>query len=112
MDKTALTARRIPEDDVEILGVGTIRVRGLSRWELLTAGRLESKGTIAMERAMLAFAMLDPQMTEDDIAAWQKNSQAGEIAPVIKKINELSGISREATKEAYKSVRGEPDAGV
>lgn len=107
MDKAQLTARRLPEGEVDIPGVGMVRVRGLSRWELLTAGKRESEGVMAMERCMLAFGMLDPQMGEDDVAAWQKASPAGEIMPVISKINELSGIGKDSQKGAYKSVRDE-----
>lgn len=112
MDKEALFAPRLPEDDVEIPGIGTVRVRGLSRHEMLTAGRLESKGVEAMERYMLHCGMVDPAIGEDDAARWQKVSPAGEIMPVVAKINELSGIGPGAQKEAYKSVRDEPDAGV
>lgn len=112
MDKEALFVSRLPEDDVEIPGVGIVRVRGLSRHEMLTAGRLESKGVEAMERLMLHYGMVDPAIGEDDAARWQKVSPAGEIMPVVARINELSGIGPAAQKEAYKSLRDEPDAGV
>lgn len=106
--KARLLAPRLPEGDVEIGGVGTVRVRALTRAELLHVGRLESKGPAAMERYTLACAMLDPAMTEDDVAAWQQASPAAELNVVSEKVNELSGIAPGAPKEAYKSVRGEP----
>lgn len=112
MDKEALFAARLPEADVEIPGVGTVRVRGLSRHEMLTAGRSESKGVEAMERIMLSYGMVDPQLGEDDVARWQKASPAAEIMPVVSKINELSGIGRDAQKEAYKSLRSGSEPGV
>lgn len=107
MDKSALTAPRLPEADVEIPGVGTVRVRGLSRFELLLAGKTGGDDTAAMERKMLSFAMVDPDLSEKDVEAWQKASPAGEIAPVVAAVNELSGVGRESAKEAYKSVRDE-----
>ena len=107
MDKELLFRPRLPEGEIDIPGVGTVRVRGMSRWEMLTAGKLESKGTIAMERAMLAFGMVDPAMTEDEVAQWQKASPASEIQPVVLKINELSGLGKEAPKEAFQDFRDE-----
>lgn len=106
--KARLLAPRLPEGDVEIEGVGTVRVRALTRAELLQAGRLESKGPAAMERYTLACGMVDPAMTQDDVAAWQQASPANEMNAVSERINELSGISAGAAKEAYKSLRDEP----
>lgn len=105
MDKEALFQPRLPEAEVEIPGVGTIRVRGLSRYEMLTAGRQESKGVLAMEKLMLHFGMVDPALTEDEVGRWQRCSPASEVSPVVAKINELSGIGKDAQKEAYKSLR-------
>jgi hypothetical protein len=107
MEKTALLTERLPRDEVEIKGVGTVTVRGLSRYELLLAGKGQNDDVAAMERRMLSMALVDPEMSEDDVAAWQKCSPAGEIMPIVNKINELSGVGREAQKEAYKSLRDE-----
>lgn len=107
MDKATLTTRRVPTAELEIPGVGTITVRGLTRAELLLAGK-NTDDTATMERRMLAFAMVDPEMSEKDVEAWQKASPAGEIGPISKKVNELSGLG-DAAKEAYKSLRGELD---
>lgn len=110
MDKAALFAERLPRADVDIPGVGTVTVRGLSRMELLLAGKLSDQGPAVMERRMLSYAMVDPEMSEADVEKWQACSPAGEIAPVVAKVNELSGIGAGADKEAYKSVRGGSDA--
>jgi hypothetical protein len=112
VDKDLLFKARLPEDDVEIPGVGTVRVRGLSRHEMLVAGRQESRGVEAMERLMLHFAMVDPVLTEDEVARWQKCSPANELSPVVTRINELSGIGKDAQKEAYKSLRDGSEPGV
>jgi hypothetical protein len=107
MDKSALTTPRVPTGEVEIPGVGTITIRGLTRFELLLAGKTSGEDSVVMERKMLAFAMVDPEMSEKDAEEWQKASPAGELAPVVAKVNELSGIGHEAQKEAYKSLRDE-----
>jgi len=107
VDKIALMTERLPRDEVDIPGLGTVTVRGLSRYELLLAGKAGTDDLVASERRLVSMGMVDPEMSEDDVAAWQKCSPAGEIAPVVLKINELSGITREASKEAYKSLRDE-----
>lgn len=106
MDKDLLFRPRLPEDDVEIPGVGTVRVRGLSRQEMLDAAKgHEDDDSLGMEREMLAYAMLDPKMTVDDVARWQQVSPASEINDVLNRVNALSGIGPGAAKRAYKSVR-------
>ena len=112
MDKELLLKPRLPEDDVEIPGVGTVRVRGLSRYEVLLAQREQPKGAGAMERVILRFGLVDPELTEDEVTQWQKASPAGELEPVTRRIQALSGMGEGADKAQYKSVRDEPDAGV
>jgi len=109
MDLEQLLKSRLPEEDVEIPGVGTVRVRGLSRYEALSMRDVD--GAADTEVAMLALAMVDPPMTEDGVRAWQKASGPNEMTAVIDKVSELSGMDDDAAKEAYKSLR-EPGDGV
>lgn len=109
MDKSKLINQTLPEADVEIPGVGTVRVRGLTRYEMQMIWKLEA-GDEVKERKNLALAMVDPPMSEAEVEAWQKSSPAGQINRVAMEVNRLSGIGRDAEKEAYKSVRDEPDA--
>jgi len=100
----------LPQDDVEIPGVGTVRVRAMNRGELLMAGKLnEDKGQQAMEAYVLSACLLDPEMTLDDVAAWQTSGAAMECQPVVAKINELSGVGKDAQKSA---VAGDGDGPV
>jgi hypothetical protein len=111
VDKELLFRPRLPEADVEIPGVGTVRVRGLTRAEVLSAqGR--AKGAEAIERVMLSLGMVDPALTEAEAGRWQKASPAGELDPVTRKIQELSGMLDDSAKEAYKSLRDESGDGV
>lgn len=103
MDKSALLTERLPRAEVEIEGVGTVTVRGLSRYELLLAGKSSNGDVLTSERKMIAMGMVEPPMSEDEVEAWQKCSPAGEIMPVVQKINDLSGVTKHAHKEAYKS---------
>jgi hypothetical protein len=82
MIKSDLFEWRLPKDEVEIPGVGTITVRGLSRIEMLHAGRGEPDPE-TMERRMLAIAMVNPRLTETEAGDWQNISPAGELMRVL-----------------------------
>jgi hypothetical protein len=108
--KARLLKPRVPEGTVELDGLGTIRVRGLSRGEVFMTQ--QAKGVEAMECKILALGMVDPQMTEDEVRQWQANSPAGEMEPVADKIRELSGLNRGAEKEAVQTFRDGSGDGV
>lgn len=116
IDKDKLLAPRhdtthgMPEEDVEIPDVGTVRVRGLTRGEVFLVQKLQ--GTDAIERRILAIGMVDPQLTESEVRRWQQHSPAGEIEPVVDAIRRLSGLSDNASKESYKRIRDESDDGI
>lgn len=110
MDKDLLFARRLAEEDIDIPGVGTVRVRALSRGEVLRAQG--AKGVGAMERVMVSTALIDPALTEDEVKRWQEASPAGELEPVTRVIQRLSGMEAGADKAAYKSDGGGSVAGV
>jgi hypothetical protein len=104
IDKGALLARRLGEADHEIAGVGTVRIRGLSRAELLALQALDG-GALVSDRRMVALALVDPKLTEDEVAVWQDNSHAGEIEQLTLAIAELSGIGVGAAKSGVSGVR-------
>jgi hypothetical protein len=106
--KSLLLKSRIPEANVDLPGVGTVRVRGLNRAEAL---RVEAaKGVEARERRILALGMVDPAITEAEAGQWQRNAPAGELDPVSTKIAELSGMLPGSAKEAVKEFVADPDA--
>lgn len=106
--KEQLLAKRVGVEtaEVEIEGVGTITIRGLSRAEYLSVQ--DQSDPLKAERRTLSRAMVDPVMTEADIAAWQKASGPMEINAVAMKVNELSGIGQGADKSDVPEVRDEP----
>lgn len=116
MDKDLLLKPRLPEADVEIPGVGTVRVRGLSHQEVLIQRKaadddnVDGPRALAMERKMLTLAMVDPAMTEAEVGEWQRTSPAGDIKLVFEAVQALSGLQEGAAKAAYKSVPGQPGA--
>ena len=111
MDKNLLlTSSRLPEDDVEIAGVGTVRVRGLNRMEVFLITKIDDP--VVQDRRIVAYGMVDPKLTEAEVQRWQEVSAGGEIEIVSRAIYRLSGLLDGASQEVHKSVSGEPDAGV
>jgi hypothetical protein len=104
MDKSQLLASRVGAEPYEIPGQGTITIRGLSREQMHEAGTHVDEGVAGMEAAMLAHGLVDPELTVDEARQWQANSPAGEIQPIVERINVLSGVAGASQKEAYKSV--------
>lgn len=102
MDKELLFRPRLPEADIEVPGIGTVRVRGLNRIEAMHVQAAD--GPEATERRIMTLGMVDPELTEAEVGQWQKASAAGEIEAVSSKIAELSGMLPGADKTAYKSV--------
>lgn len=104
-DKATLFAQRFTTEDVEIPGVGTVRVRCLSREEVLVIRGVELPYA-EMERKLLAAAMIEPTITEEEALQWQRASPAGELEPITKVIMRLSGLEADAAKAAVKRFRG------
>jgi hypothetical protein len=110
MDKALLLKSRLAEDEVEVPGVGTVRVRGLSRLDVLELQRADRETPGLFERKMLALGMVDPELTEDEAEQWQRGSHKDEMEPVLDKISELSALNKGADTEAYKEFESDPDA--
>lgn len=120
MDKDLLFKSRLDEADVDIPGVGTVRVRGLSRVEVIAMRKatdndpdtLDGKRALVIERKLIAAAMVDPKLTESEVARWQDAAPAGELEPVTARISELSGMVEGASKSGVPGDGGGPGPGV
>lgn len=106
--KARLLKPRIAEADVEIPGLGTVRVRGLTRVEAIMVQKMD--GPEAYDRMTISLGMVNPPMTQAEAGQWQRSSPAGEIDPVTDKIAELSGMTKRAGKEVYKEFEDDPGA--
>jgi len=112
VSKEQLLKARLGEAEVQLPGVGTVRVRALSRGEIFRLQKLKTKETGARERLILSLGMLDPAMTQLEVESWQEAAPAGELDPVVDKIRDLSGLDEKAEKEAVLDFRDGPDDGV
>lgn len=90
MNKDLLFKPRLTEAELDIPGVGTVRVRTMTREELHSLK--DKKDTGRGERRVLAACMVDPQITEEEALRWQRAAPAGEVSAVVEKIMELSGL--------------------
>lgn len=103
VDKSKLLSRRLTEGEKEIEGLGTFRFVALSRKQVLDLGNQyggngQSTGEMDLaltEQKILAAALIDPVMSEEEIAQWQENSDASEINDLFMAVLDLSGMSAE-----------------
>jgi hypothetical protein len=98
MDKELLLKARIPEYEYEIPGVGSIVIRPMTREEMHTITGRNKKDTLRGEVQVLAACMVDPKLSEDEVAQWQRSSPSGELSKIVNKIMELSGLTEDADK--------------
>lgn len=104
IDKEALLQKRLGEEDVEIPGVGSVRVRALSRKEAVSIRGVGMEPEV-LERKMLALALVEPVLTETEIEQWQESSDVGEIGNIVDRIIEISGMEVADPKELMRQFR-------
>ena len=103
MDKAALLKGFLPEADVELpSGIGTVRVRGLSRIEAVQVQRgvsdSDPDANDVLEVRACARGMVDPRLTEDEVAAWRTTGLAADVQAVAQRISELSNMDASGGK--------------
>lgn len=109
MDKARLFEERMPREDVEVPGIGKVTVRAMSRYEQMLIGKTSNGDPLVFERKTLAVTLVDPELTEDEVERWQKAAPAGEMGYLLKTVNRLSGLdkeAKEAQKAAFEAFRG------
>lgn len=96
-NKNAMMVLHVPTAEVELEGIGSVLVRGLTRFESIEIMKLEGDRQVQDTQA-LVYGLLEPEMSRDEIIAWRKSGALMEIEAVARKINELSGIGKDAAK--------------
>lgn len=102
---TDLAADSVGAESVDVtLSTGfVVRVRGLSRYELLLNGKgTEDVGLI--ERRNVACCMVEPKMTLAQVEAWQRGSRPADLGKVTNAIRDLSGLGEDADKSDVSEV--------
>lgn len=104
MDRETFLKARLPEREVELPGVGTVRVRGLSRAEAMQVRGLRDD-LAAAEQLLVVLGLVDPALSADDVAAWYASAPAGEIDLLVGPIQELSALGEDAPKSGVPGLR-------
>lgn len=103
LSKEALLATKgIGTEEVEVPGVGTVVVRGLSRSEVVALVHLDAD---VMEIRSMVDGMVDPSLTFDEVEEWRKEASSEVIRPISDAILTLSGLAEGARHEAERQFR-------
>jgi len=98
-----LDGGRLPEDKVDLPGIGVVTIRGLNRKEALQV-RDSGETPEEQEPWIIHFGMVEPALSYDDAVAWSQVAPAGELQDLTVRIAELSGMADGQAKDATKSV--------
>ena len=115
MDKAVLLKGFLPEDDVELpSGIGTVRVRGLSRQEAVAVQRGvredDPNANDVLEVRAVARGILDPVLSdatdpderikeaEAAVAHWRTVGLAADVQAVAQRISQLSNMEKDSGK--------------
>lgn len=90
--------------EVTLPSGASVVVRGLTRKEALGINGQEMTPDEA-ERRLLSLALVEPQMTDDEIGQWQDVALAGELGPAVDAVLDLSGMTVEAPRQAARRFR-------
>lgn len=97
LTREEILAKATGGEVVNLPSGGQVKVRGLSRNE--AAGVRDRDGLQARDNYLIATGMVDPRMSEDDVAAWGAiEGQAGDLVAVSEAITRLSGMVEGAGK--------------
>lgn len=83
--------------DVHLSTGQTVRVRGLTRYEMILT-RKNTEDPAVIEQRTIAFCMVKPRMSTDQVEGWQRRTGPMVIAPVTEAIRDLSGLGEGADK--------------
>lgn len=97
VSKEELLAKRFGVEDFEVPELGTFKIRALTRAQALEIKDREMPVAVAEQR-IIARAVVEPQLSEEDVAALQQNIPAGLFEPLVDRIAVISGMKQDATK--------------
>lgn len=90
--------------DVTLPGGKVVKVRGLTRFELLLSGK-NTDDTALIERRNVSTCMVEPRMSLAQVEAWQKAKNPVALGLVTAAIRDLSGMGKDAAKSNVDEVR-------
>jgi hypothetical protein len=98
----SLIKQRADSEDLLLPSGLLVLVRGLSRGEVFMLQKSRADGGIKTEQAweqrMVALAMIQPKLTEDQVMEWQQGPAGGDMEVLTDKIKDLSKLGQGADK--------------
>lgn len=95
----------LEEEDYEVRPGRWMRIRALTRAQMIRAGKLE-EDRAKQEQYLLSVALVQPVLTVDEVARWQRSAAFMEVEKVARAINRISGVGKDAAKS---DVHGDGD---
>jgi hypothetical protein len=102
LTREEILARKTGQEVITLPGGGQVKVRGLTRDEALAVRDRDTVG--AKDNFVIATGLVDPALTEDDVAAWAATGDVGDMTTISEAISRLSGMMPGQAKDATKSV--------
>lgn len=87
---------------VPLSGGDEVEVRGLSRGEASECGKIDDQDDV--ECLALHYGLVNPALSVDEVRAWRKSDESGEVQKVVDAVQRLSGTAPGQGKDATKSV--------
>lgn len=84
-------------------GKGTVLVRHLSRKQVFNYRKTEFDTEDESEAFLIAASLAEPEMTIEQAITWREVARDDDVKAVMDKVMRLSGFSKDAAKETYKS---------
>jgi hypothetical protein len=101
LSKEAFMKVSLPEEPVTVEGLGTVRVRSLSRAEYM---RIRTNDAEGWEIALVALCMVEPSLTEDEVREWRETMAAPKLFDDLAgEVLRVSGLRQTAVAEAKQS---------
>lgn len=97
VNKEDLLAKRFGVEDLDVPELGVFKIKALTRAQALEFRDKEIPVAEAEQR-IVSLAVVDPKLSEEDVAELQEHLPAGLLTPLLDRIAELSGMKKEATK--------------
>lgn len=92
-------------EDFELPSGHTVKVRGLTRYELMLFTKDQPDNGV-YEIRVIAACLLEPKMSQGQVEAWSRVDQAaGDMAALSAHLRALSGLSEGAGKSGVAEVR-------
>ncbi len=100
-----LTKVEHPAKDVQLPSGRLVRVRGLTRAELI-AGGAGTEDPAEVERRNVATCLVNPAMNREMVRKWQANpGSVADLAKITEAIRDLSGLGEGAQKSDVAQAR-------